>query len=177
MYICISNILRLTTFILSFYFQDFTEELENQCDYVDKYENSLQELMELCLIKPHKTYTMWFDTVINKCFKWSSSEKENHFFSKQYGQDPRYFLKYNINRPFLPSILEDSEPNFCDGIRNHQTDYCIKWPCDTRTHSNFSISLLKKTGGGLTLTQMLEVNLYYIKIFIFCHETTFLILV
>lgn len=99
---------------------------------------------------------MWLET--KKRFELSISERKSRSSSEQSSQDCGYSSEHNISSSSLPSTPEGSEVACSEGCCNHERDCHDVRPSDKLVHSSSSISLLKERGGGLTLTQMLEVG-------------------
>lgn len=106
---------------------------------------------------------MWIE--MKKRFKLSMSDKESRSYSEQSSQDCGYSSEHNISSSSLPSTPEGSEVACNDECCNHVGDCHDLRLCDKFIHSSSSISLLKERGGGLTLTQMLEVRVIQFKIY------------
>ncbi|XP_032675649.1 gametogenetin-binding protein 2-like isoform X2 [Odontomachus brunneus] len=99
-------------------------------------------------------YTMWIE--MRKRLKLSMSEREGRCNSEQSFQDCGCSSGHNTSSCPLPRTPDDSEVA-CNGTCcKHGADRHDLQSCDELIHSNSSISLLKKNGGGLTLVQMLE---------------------
>lgn len=106
------------------------------------------ELVDAWITEPNKTkYTMWIE--MKKRFEMS--ERKNPL-SEQSSQDCGYSSEHNISSSSLPSTPEGSEVACNDEWCDHEGACHDKF-----NHSSSSISLLQV--GGLTLTQMLKVNL------------------
>lgn len=111
---------------------------------------------------------MWIE--MKKRFELSISERKSRSSSEQSSQDCGYSSEHNISSSSLPSTPEGSEVACSDGCCNHERDCHDVRPPEKLVHSNSSISMLKKGGGGPTLTQMLEVSardLDFIQCFVF----------
>lgn len=106
--------------------------------------------------KPSKRCNMWIE--MKKRFELSISERKSRSSSEQSSQDCGYSSEHNISSSSLPSTPEGSEVACNDGCCNHERDCHDIRPSEKLVHSSSSISLLKERGGGLTLTQMLEVS-------------------
>jgi hypothetical protein len=129
---------------------------ENSNDSNKSKNPSSEHLMDT-LIDTNKTYTMWIEVkkrlntkVVNRNYR-SSSEHSSH----DYG----YSSEYNISSSSLQSTPEGSEAACSDSCCNHEGECLDLKPTEKCIQSDSNFCILKKHGEGLTLSQMLEVNL------------------
>ena len=123
-----------------------SEECKNQ--------PSSENLMD-ALMDTNKRYTMWIE--VKKRLNTKVVNRNCRSSSEHSSQDYGYSSEHNVSSSSLPSTPEGSEVA-CDGSCSHDRD-CP----DTRdklTHSDSSLCILREHGGGLTLSQMLEVSLF-----------------
>lgn len=113
-----------------------------------------KEIVDAWIGKPSKRCNMWIE--MKERFELSISERKSRSSSEQSSQDYGYSSGH-ISSSSLPSTPEGSEVACSDGCCNHERECHDIRPFDKLVHSSSSISLLKERGGGLTLTQMLEV--------------------
>lgn len=118
-----------------------------------------KDIVDAWIGKPSKRYNMWIE--MKKRFELSISDRKSRSSSERSSQDCGYSSEHNISSSSLPSTPEGSEVACSDGCCNHERDCHDIRPSDKLVHSNSSISLLKERGGGLTLTQMLEVSVVW----------------
>ncbi|XP_011503263.1 PREDICTED: gametogenetin-binding protein 2-like [Ceratosolen solmsi marchali] len=121
----------------------------NECTNSSSSDHLIDALMDT-----NKRYTMWIEVkkrlntkVINRNCR-SSSE----YSSQDYG----YSSEHNVSSSSLPSTPEGSELACADGCCNLESECSDVRPTDKLIHLNPSLCILKKHGGGLTLSQMLE---------------------
>ncbi|XP_014487774.1 PREDICTED: gametogenetin-binding protein 2-like [Dinoponera quadriceps] len=132
---------------------------EVQWNYEDDCKDPMtKKLIDAWIAKPRtKSKYMWIE--MRKRFKLSMSEGEGRSSSEQSSQDCGYSSEHNISSSSLPSTPDGSEIACNDACCKHSGDSNDLRSCDKLIHSISSISLLKKMGSGLTLTQMLEDSL------------------
>ncbi|CAD1472364.1 unnamed protein product, partial [Heterotrigona itama] len=135
-------------------YKDLSEKIENNHwhNLEDCKDSMTKEIVDAWIGKPSKS-NMWIE--MKKRFELSISERKSRSSSEQSSQDYGYSSE-QISSSSLPSTPEGSEVACSDGCCNHERDCHDIRPFDKLVHSNYSISLLKERGGGLTLTQMLE---------------------
>lgn len=108
------------------------------------------------LIDTNKSYTMWIE--VKKRLNTKASNRNCRSSSEHSSQDYGYSSEHNVSSSSLPSTPEGSEVACSDGCCNREVDGIDSRAAEKLTNSDSSISILREHGGGLTLSQMLEVR-------------------
>lgn len=116
---------------------------------------SSEHLMD-ALMDTNKRYTMWIE--VKKRLNTKAVNRIGRSSSEHSSQDYGYSSEHNVSSSSLPSTPEGSEVACSDGCCNHEGDCPESRLADKLTPSDSSLCILREHGGGLTLTQMLEVS-------------------
>lgn len=103
---------------------------------------------------PEERLTGWME--MNEQYRLKMIEKKCRKSSERSSQDCGYSSENNISSSSLPSTPEGSEVACSDICCNQENDL---HSLHKLVHLHSSISIFKENGGGLTLTQMLEVRI------------------
>lgn len=128
-----------------------------ECDACKNCKNpSSQDLMDAWIHNPTKEY-IWLEVEKHYKDKLHEQQHQCRCSSEQLSQDCGYSSEHNISSSSIPSTPDGSEVACSDGCCNHDGDCPELRQPDKFSRSTSSISLLRQHGGGITLTQMLEV--------------------
>ncbi|CAG5087264.1 Similar to CG2182: Gametogenetin-binding protein 2-like (Drosophila melanogaster) [Cotesia congregata] len=106
---------------------------------------------------PEEELLKWVD--FNKRYELKLREIMSRASSEP-SQDCGYSSEHNVSSSSLPSTPEGSEVACSEGCCSHDGDCPDNRPWDKLDHSRLGVSLLGEQ--GLTLTQMLEVIIYFL---------------
>lgn len=121
-----------------------------------------EHLMD-ALIDTNKSYTMWIE--VKKRLNTKANNRNCRSSSEHSSQDYGYSSEHNVSSSSLPSTPEGSEVACSDGCCNREGDVTDSRAAEKPVHLDSSISILREHGGGLTLSQMLEVSFVNLLIF------------
>lgn len=104
----------------------------------------------------NKRYTMWIE--VKKRLNTKAINRNGRSSSEHSSQDYGYSSEHIVSSPSLPSTPEGSEVACSDGCCNHEGECPDTRTGDKLSNVDSSLSILREHGGGLTLSQMLEVS-------------------
>lgn len=119
---------------------------------------SSEHLMD-ALMDTNKRYTMWIE--VKKRLNTKVVNRNCRSSSEHSSQDYGYSSEHNVSSSSLPSTPEGSEVACSDSCCNHVGDCPEVKSAEKLLHSDSSLCILREHGGGLTLSQMLEVRLFF----------------